>query len=188
MTVETDPNQGTKPGGGRRWKRPLLVAAIVAVGLSAAVATTTAFSDNWRGGWHHGPMWGAMSGANAEVMAERLVKHLAIEIDATGEQQEKLVAIARGAAGAVAPLHESLQQTHEQARQLLTAPSVDRAAIEALRAKQIAAVDEASKRLVGALTDAAEVLTPEQRAKIAEHMASFGGRHGGGWPGRWDRQ
>ena len=55
---------------------------------------------------------------------------------------------------------------------LLTQPSVDRAAIEAFRAEQIALADAASKRIAQALADAAEVLTPEQRRKIDDHLAA----------------
>jgi len=60
--------------------------------------------------------------------------------------------------------HASLGKLHE----LLLAPSVDRAKIEALRAEQARALDEASKRLVTSMEDAVEVLTPEQRSAFAK--------------------
>ena len=60
------------------------------------------------------------------------------------------------------------------------APTIDKAAVEALRAKRIAEVDEASKKAVAAVIEAAEVLTPEQRAKLVEDMKD---RHEG--RGRW---
>ena len=59
---------------------------------------------------------------------------------------------------------------------LLLAPSIDRARIESLRAEQVKSLDEASKRLVTAIEDAAEVLSPEQRAALAEQMRKH---HGG---------
>jgi Spy/CpxP family protein refolding chaperone len=64
--------------------------------------------------------------------------------------------------------------------QLLSQPQIDRGALEALRAKQSRAMDEISRRLTQSLADAAEVLTPEQRGKLAERMERRRGR----WHGR----
>jgi Spy/CpxP family protein refolding chaperone len=65
--------------------------------------------------------------------------------------------------------------------QLLSQPQVDRAALEALRAKQAQAMDQISRRFTQSLADAADVLTPEQRAKLAERMEKRRGhRHGRG--------
>ena len=65
--------------------------------------------------------------------------------------------------------------TRDQAVALLTQPTIDRAALESLRASQLAVAEQASKRLAQALADMADVLTPDQRKAIAEHMAR---RHG----------
>jgi Spy/CpxP family protein refolding chaperone len=62
---------------------------------------------------------------------------------------------------------------------LLTAPSVDRSAIERLRVEQMGLADTASKRIAQALADASDVLTPEQRRKVADWAAFFQG--GGPW-------
>jgi Spy/CpxP family protein refolding chaperone len=51
----------------------------------------------------------------------------------------------------------------------LRQPKTDRAALEALRAEHLALADDVSKRLAAGLADAADVLTPEQRAKLAAH-------------------
>jgi Spy/CpxP family protein refolding chaperone len=165
----------------RRSRRYLTVAAIVlAAGLTGAVATK-AFSESGfgRGGWHgpgfgHGMMGGRIGGpidpARAERRADRMVRHLSIEIDASAEQQEKLRAIVKSAVKDLVPLREKAQAARQKARQLLTQPTIDRAAIEAFRAEQVAQLDAVSKRLAQALTEAAEVLTPEQRQQISEHM------------------
>ncbi len=50
------------------------------------------------------------------------------------------------------------------------APSIDRVALEALRAEQMQRADAMSKRVLAAVADAAEVLTPAQRVRFAEHM------------------
>jgi len=177
----------------RRSRRYLTVAAAVLVaGLTGAIATQ-AFSDPGfgPGGWHgrghgfgHGMMGGRFGGpidpARAEQRADRMVRHLAIEIDATTEQQEKLRTIVKSAVKDLVPLREKMRTARQKARELLTQDTIDPAAIETFRAEQIAQVDAASKRLTKALTDAAEVLTPEQRQKVAERMAHRRGH----WRGR----
>ena len=98
-----------------------------------------------------------------------MVRHLAIEIDATSQQQERLRVIAQAAVRDLMPMREQAQAARARAPALLTQPSVDRAAIEAFRAEQLALADAASRRIAQALADAAEVLSPEQRRKIEEH-------------------
>jgi Spy/CpxP family protein refolding chaperone len=51
--------------------------------------------------------------------------------------------------------------------QLLAAPTIDRAAIERIRVEQMQLAETATRRMTQALVDAAEVLNPEQRAKLA---------------------
>ena len=127
----------------------------------------------------HGRHGGHWSGGDR---IEKMVKHLAVEIDATPEQQQKLTAIARQAAKDLEPLRGQAMETRKQAMELLSAPSVDRAALEKLRASKLQHAEAASRRVTQALGDAAEVLTPEQRKKLAEHVAS---RMGRGHHRRW---
>ena len=70
-----------------------------------------------------------------------------------------------------------MEQGHHQLLALITAPTIDRAALENLRAEHIAAADRASKVLAQALADAADVLTPAQRAKLGAMAAEH--HHGG---------
>jgi protein CpxP len=123
--------------------------------------------------------------ALVEAHADRIVRHLSIEIDATAEQQDKLRAIVRDAIKDLLPMREKIQTARATARALLTEQTIDRAAIEKFRADQIAIHDAGSKRLVQAVADAAEVLTSEQRRKINDMLPARGGHWGGGpW---WDR-
>ena len=62
---------------------------------------------------------------------------------------------------------------------LLTQDKVDRAEIEKFRAEQLALADAFSKRVSQAIGEAAEILTPEQRRKLADRLPPGG--HG---PGR----
>ena len=56
---------------------------------------------------------------------------------------------------------------------LLTANTIDRAALEKVRAERLAEADRVSKELVNALADVAEVLTPEQRVIVNERLEQF---------------
>jgi Spy/CpxP family protein refolding chaperone len=110
-------------------------------------------------------MRGPLTPEQVESRVDRGIRHAAIELDATPEQLEKLRAIAKGAVKDLMPMREKAQAARARAAELLTQPKVDRSAIEAFRAEQLALADAASKRFAQAVTDAAEVLTPEQRQK-----------------------
>jgi protein CpxP len=125
----------------------------------------------------HGPgnlMSESMDPAQMDQHVQRMVKHLAVEVDATPEQQDKLNAIAKSAAQDLAPLRGNMNRTRQQALELLSADKIDHAAIENLRAAQLAVMDTASRRLTQALADAADVLTVDQRKKLAERAQHFG--------------
>lgn len=142
----------------------LLVVAL-AGGLFGALVTQS-FSQGFGPPWHGAMMGGPMTPAQIEDRADRAVRHLAIEIDANAEQQAKLQGIVKGAIKDLTPMREKVMAARQQARELLTQPAIDRAAIEKLRAEQIATADAFSKRIAQALGDAAELLTPDQRRKL----------------------
>jgi Spy/CpxP family protein refolding chaperone len=155
---------------GRRRRRWLPVTAIALAAAFTGAAATSAvgqYGPPW--GWH-GPgfMRGPLSPAQIEDRVDRGIRHAAIELDATPEQQEKLRAIAKGAVRDLLPMREKAQAARARAAGLLTQPKVDRAAIEAFRTEQMATAEAASKRFAQAVGDIAEALTPEQRQKAHE--------------------
>ncbi len=137
------------------------------------------FGPALAGDWHSGLFDGILETV-VQTHADRAVRHLAIEIDATAEQQDKLRAIVRDAVKDLLPVREKMMSARATARELLTQQTVDRAAIEKFRADMIATHDAVSKRVVQAVADAAEVLTPEQRRKISDMVAAHRGHWGGG--------
>jgi Spy/CpxP family protein refolding chaperone len=56
---------------------------------------------------------------------------------------------------------------------LLSADTIDPAAIETERAAQVATVDQASRRIAQCVVDTAAVLTPAQRKALAAHIAQM---------------
>lgn len=167
----------------RRFRTAILVGAALAVGLMTGVATSS-FSQGYG---HRGGMMGdRFDPARVEQRADRMVRHLGVELDASADQQTKLQGIVKAAVKDLLPLREKAQAARQQARTLLTQATIDRSAIEKLRADQIATMDTASKRLTQALTDAVEVLTPEQRNKLNEVLPE-GGRGGQGLWRFWHR-
>ena len=151
-----------------------LVAVALVAGLTGNILSK-AFGqgDSWHHiGWHGGGFFGGpLSPAQIDDRIDRMTKHMAIELDATADQQVKIANIAKAAVADLRPLHEKAHATRAQALALLTAPTVDRSAIERLRAEKIGLAETASKRIAQALADAAEVLSPEQRRKVADWMA-----------------
>jgi periplasmic protein CpxP/Spy len=165
------------PNRGRRtaW----IVAIVLATGLTG-VAATAAFSQGPGFGpvlspvhWH-GRFMGAMGWpldpSQIEDRADRMVRHVAIEIDATTDQQEKLRGVVRNAVKDLVPMRDKARAARGRARDLLTQQTVDRAEIERFRTEQLALAEAFSKRVAQAIGDMAEILTPEQRRKLADRL------------------
>lgn len=174
----TAPATGAPPrrcGRGRRGLLPVL--GLLVIGGAIGAFAGKAFSHGPLGHFHHGPgliqiaaPGAPIDPARVDEMATRMSKHLGVEVDATAEQQAKLTAISRAAVQDLLPLREKMQAGRKQLVDLLTAPTVDRAAVEQLRTQQMSTIDEIGKRLSAAVADGADVLTPDQRKRLAERI------------------
>jgi Spy/CpxP family protein refolding chaperone len=89
---------------------------------------------------------------------------------ASPEQRAKVHQIMKAAHEDMQKQHEAGRGLHQQMAQLLTAPKLDAAAIEAQRQKISAQHDAVSKRMTQAMLDASAVLTPDQREKMVATM------------------
>ena len=159
------------PSNARRRFFKLAAASTAAAGLGGI--GLTALADGRR----HGR--GPIDPARAEEHFDRMLKHMYVEIDATEAQKQKLDPIAKQAAKDLRPLREQAREARLKSVALLSAEKIDRGAIEKARAESIRAADATSKRFTQALTDIAEVLTPEQRKTLAARMQRRGHRRGG---------
>jgi protein CpxP len=172
-TLETSPqSSGSRchHSGARFGRGALFLLIALAAGFVGGYASKS---------FAHNPgslMSETMDPARMDEHVARMVKHLAVEVDATPEQRERLTTIAQTAARDLAPLLGKVKNARQQAIDLMSAEKVDRAAIENLRAEHLAYMDATSKRLTQALADAADVLTVEQRKKLAERAQRFGHR------------
>jgi len=183
------------PRARARW-RGALVAGAAVLALAGGVGVAVSQPGSWGGhhGGHHGGHQGARGGEHGHgsmwrggdpaQRIERGVERMLGRVDATDEQKRKVAEILKGAAKEMQAMRSGAGGMREDVARLLKAEKIDRVAMEKLRADRIASADAASKRMTQAIADAAEVLTPKQRAELAERMESFGfgrgfGRRGG---------
>jgi Spy/CpxP family protein refolding chaperone len=175
MTEQTNETEQPDSGNPRRPWRRIAIAALI--GSMAAGVGVMAFAHGGgpfgggfgRGGWHMGP--GGQT--DPEAMKRRIdasVRWMLADINATEAQQQRIADIVGATMKEMAPLREKHREARRTVMELLTQPNVDRAAIEAIRAQEIQSADAMSKRFVQSLADVADVLTPEQRAQLAEKM------------------
>lgn len=165
-------------GGSNGWRRGLAVGGLaVAVVAGAGLVNAQADGGGWGGGWgpRHGGMhermggMGFMHGGMGRVLEE---------IDATAEQEKKIWAIIDSTRSELRSTMIDFRNTREDVVDLLTASQIDREAAEKLRSERVAALDAASQKMTAALLDVAEVLTPEQRAELAEIIEERRSRRG----------
>jgi Spy/CpxP family protein refolding chaperone len=95
-----------------------------------------------------------------------MVQWMLADIDATDDQRNRIATILKGAANDLAPLRKQHMEARRATMQLLAAPTIDRAQIEAIRVQQLQLADTATRRMTQAMTDSAEVLNGDQRAKL----------------------
>jgi Spy/CpxP family protein refolding chaperone len=155
----------------RLLKRVALLALLGGVAAAAGIGAIAHEAGGF--GWHHPP---AMTAEDFSAHLDKFLQHVYIEIDATDAQKAQLDPLIRQAAADLMPLHAHVQDFHKQALTLLTQDTVDRAAIENMRAEHMRAADDASRRIAQLLGDVAEVLTPAQRKALAARVAEV---HGG---------
>ena len=189
MQSSQPPSDSPKPTPRRRFLMGAVVATLAA-GTLAGIGARAWAHGGWGGGWHRGGFMGAQLDPTAvDERLDRMLKHFYVEIDATEAQKQQLAPMVKAAATDLLPLIGQMRDTRRQALELLAQPSVDRGALEALRAdklrlleqasRRLTAVlaDEGSRRLTRAIADVADVLTPAQRKQLAAHI---GRRHGRG--------
>ena len=153
----------TRTGGiySPNWRGSAWIIGAIGIGIAIG-GTGVALAAMPGGGWGHGPRL---------AMVQQVVHRALDSVGATTTQEDKvhdIVAATFTDLDRDAGIREAVRK---QVLDLLRAPTIDRAAVEKLRAEQIARFDAVSKKVVGAVLDAADQLTPDQRTKLAERVA-----------------
>lgn len=142
-------------------RRRLLIAGVAVVLLASAGVVVRAAEHRGRDGW-------GMQGGIPLGMIEHRADRMLNRVDATPDQKAKVHAIIEAAARDLEPLRATMGEARGQFASLLTAPQVDRSAMERLRTDRVASMDQATQRISAAVADIADVLTPEQRLKLKQ--------------------
>jgi Spy/CpxP family protein refolding chaperone len=144
----------------------VLVMGALVVGVAIGTSAPARAHGRWLlGAGHH--RFGGHDPERVRAHAELATRWVTRAIDATDEQEERVQAIVAATASELLELAPRHREHRERFVALLAGEAIDRGALESLRAEEIALLEAASRRLVSALADVAEVLTPEQRAELA---------------------
>jgi Spy/CpxP family protein refolding chaperone len=145
------------------------VASLIAIGGSSEALAMRGFLGHARGPHGHGFQDLEAAREHAELAARWLLR----SVDASDAQQARVSEIVGDSLEALAPLAEQHRAHHEALVELLAQETIDRAALEGLRAQELALADAASRALVVALADVAETLTPGQRTELLDLASRF---------------
>lgn len=161
--------------GASPWPRAVafvgILACGVALGVGGAAAVTVGMEHMaWR------------QGARLTFVQHAVTRALD-SVGASSAQEAKVHDIIAAKFAEIAPNPDDHEKLRKQALELLAAPTIDRAAVERLRADVLSMFDAKSKAVVGGLLDVADQLTPPQRAQLAAEAADMARR--GPMMGRW---
>jgi Spy/CpxP family protein refolding chaperone len=149
----------------------ILVASVLGLGVAAGGLA-------WAGHRGLGPLastggHGHFGARFARLHVDMVVERALRVAEATPEQRQKVDAIVEKAFADHARYGDQHRALHGQALEILSADVIDRGRLEELRARHLQIAQQGSRQLVTVLADIAEVLTPEQRQKLAAHAKAL---------------
>jgi Spy/CpxP family protein refolding chaperone len=168
------PRDNPEAAGKGRRRRRFFAGMLAGTVIGGLLATgVSAFS-------HEGPGWGgrcmgrhAMSPDARRERLEFATDWVLTKANATDQQKQQVKGIVQAALQDLGPIHEQHLQHREAFRAALTQPAVDRATLDQLRQAEMQLAEQASARIVQALADVSEVLTPEQRTQLVKLAEQF---------------
>ena len=160
----SDPNDTQKTTGRKPRTRWILMG--IAGALVLAIAGTT-----WSAVGYSKRDW---DGDKLEHFVEWKTDYMLDQVEASDDQRTKVQAIVTSALADMEEFRDLKREGRQDLVAALSADTIDRDALEGLRLRKIEAVDRMSQRMLTAIADAAEVLTPAQRKELTEE-----------WTQRW---
>ena len=172
MTVTMTPKRVKPPRTLARWMGAGMLALAAGLTLPVAAQPGPGMGRPGMDGPHGGP---GMGGPDMMMMGDpahmgRGVDRMLDGLGVSDAQRSQIQQIVQAASTEMRAQHEAGRALRDKGLQLLTAPTIDATAAEALRQQMQVQHDQASKRMLQTLIDVARVLTPEQRAKLGERM------------------
>jgi periplasmic protein CpxP/Spy len=110
-------------------------------------------------------------GSHGGGMFDGMLTRMLDRVNATPEQRTQIQQVMQTQANQMRAQREAGRALRQQSMVLFAQPTVDAAAVEALRQQQLAMHDAASKRMTTAMLEISRILTPEQRKQMADYMA-----------------
>ena len=161
------------------WPRTFTIIGVLTLGVALGAGSLAFAAGMEHMGWQPG---------HRLAMLQGVVQKALDSVGASSAQEAKVHDIIAAKFTEIAPNPEEHDAMRKQALELLSAPTIDRAAVEKMRADVVAKFDAKSKAVVGGLLDIADQLTPPQRTALAaeiEEMRAHGpmgmmGRYGHG--------
>ena len=177
MTASIDhPSIPLRPGRRAGWRQAALFAGALLGGtLAGAGGISYAAIVSGSVNWHHGHR------------LEMIQRHIRAALDAVGAtsiQEDKIHDIIATGFMPLDGEHGAQEAMRKQMIDLLRAPTIDRAAVEKLRADEVAKFDARSRAIMGMILDSADQLSPEQRTALADKAEAMMARKHEGWH-RW---
>jgi protein CpxP len=158
-------------------------AMVALVAVSATAFGAGAWAEGAHGGrWGHasgaGPFGPGLFGGPPERI-ERGVDRMLDGVQATDAQRAQVKQIALAAAQDLKAQRSAGRGSFERNMLLFAAPVVDANAAEQVRQQMLSQHDQSSRRMLQAMLEISRVLSPEQRATLAQRMKD---RHWHGGP------
>jgi Spy/CpxP family protein refolding chaperone len=143
---------------------PTRALRIALASIVFAVAGSFTLAANAQQAPHDGP--GMFMGMGHGHMLDRMLT----SVNATDQQRAQIKQILQAAHTDLQAQRQANSGLHQQMMQAFAQPTVDPNAVESLRKQQMAAHDQASQRMMKAMIDVSNVLTPDQRKTLVTNM------------------
>ena len=181
-THEGEKSEATTPAAPQRARRRFLTGMVTGGLLGSLLAggiSVYAHITRDHGWWQsrgHGHWGQHRHDVDHEAAGERArfaTDWLLSRIDATTEQRQQVQAIVQQTVQDLMQAREQHQANHQALFEALGQPTINRETLGELRRAAVERIDNTSERLVTALAEVADVLTPEQRTKLLDFVSRF---------------